>query len=74
MNERYPLDQWLDGQVWELDTGVDFVEDVPTFRSGLRYWAKLLYGKRITSRIGKRANDPGVEPRWADVLRIQAHK
>jgi len=51
MNERYPLDQWLDGRVWYLEQGTDYTEDTETFRSGLRYWAKTLHGVKIRSQM-----------------------
>lgn len=30
---RYPWNQWLDGKTWRLTPGVDFVVEIPVFRS-----------------------------------------
>jgi hypothetical protein len=75
MNERYPLDQWLDGQVWRLVQGEDFTEDIATFRSGLRHWAKTLYSKSLrssTSHNPATYGQPGFDPRIKTVLTVQA--
>lgn len=75
MNERYPLDQWLDGQVWFLVQGEDFTEDVATFRSGLRHWAKVLYNKSLRSKKGYRPdslNQPGFNFTVPTAITIQA--
>ena len=75
MNERYPLDQWLDGQVWYLEQGTDFTEDVDTFRSGLRHWAKTLYRSRLRSHSSHRRgslHEPGFDLRVKTAITIQA--
>lgn len=75
MNERYPLDQWLDGQVWYLEQGTDFTEDVATLRSGLRHWAKTLYGSRLRTHMSHRRDafrEPGFNHRIKTAITIQA--
>lgn len=47
---RYPWDQWLDGDVWELTPGKDFTISVASFRSGAFYNAKIRGMKIRTAR------------------------
>lgn len=60
MNERYPLDQWLDGQVWSLTQGTDFTETVPNMRSGLRHWAKQYGAKLRTHSLRPQEGPPAL--------------
>lgn len=58
---KYPLAQWLDGQVWELTQGVDF-EDYDKFRS-----AAYNYGRRVHLNVCIRKTGP-------DTIAMQAVK
>lgn len=58
---RYPWDQWLDGQTWELTPGEDFGTSVATFRRvlhsaatarGRKYITRLNDGKLYIQAIG----------------------
>lgn len=62
-SSRYPWDEWLDGDVWELVHGEDFKGRPNTFRSNARNQAKRRNGK-IRARILK-------EEGQADKLYIQ---
>lgn len=61
MAERYPLSDWLDGQIWELEAGADFTETIPNFRSGLRHWAKA-HGARLRTSVMRRIDRSGETP------------
>lgn len=51
-NYKYPLSQWLDGQVWELTQGVDY-EDFNKFRS-----AAYAFGSRHHLNVCIRKTGP----------------
>jgi hypothetical protein len=51
--ERYPLSDWFDGDIWQLEPGIDFTENLPTIRSALRYWAYQVYQGTIRTRVVK---------------------
>jgi hypothetical protein len=57
-SSRYPWEEWLDGDVWELAQGEDFKGKSNAFRSNARSRAKKRGGK-IRARILK--EDGGVE-------------
>lgn len=38
----YDWDNWLDGQVWELEKGVDFHVVIPSFRNSASYAARKI--------------------------------
>jgi len=75
MDERYPLDDWFDGQIWLLEQGVDFTENVPTFRAGLRYWARTLHQVRLRTQTRYRKGDhlsPTFDPKIKTAIVVQA--
>jgi hypothetical protein len=47
---RYPWNQWLDGNIWELTHGLDFVVDVKTLRV-LCYFAAKRRRKKVRTKI-----------------------
>ena len=48
---RYPWDEWLDGNVWELVHGDDFTAKPSTFRSIASGQAKKRGGKMRTRSV-----------------------
>lgn len=50
----YDWDSWLDGQIWELEEGVDFKVSVPSFRTLLCMTAKKRGKKTKTSLVDKK--------------------
>ena len=54
--QRYPVDQWFDGSVWELTKGVDFTCKVQSLRTALQAHAKKTHGSLRTALMedGKR--------------------
>jgi hypothetical protein len=47
---KYPWEDWLDGDIWELTQGKDFKGRATTFRSNARSQAKRRGGK-LRARI-----------------------
>ena len=58
-NTRYPWDQWLDGNIWELTKGSDLAQDSEHSRAQVYIAARNRGKKARTTRAG-------------DVLHIQA--
>jgi hypothetical protein len=50
---RYPLHDWLNGGIWELEEGVDFSEPLKQFRQALYYWTRAEYQK-LRTKIERR--------------------
>lgn len=48
---RYPWDQWLDGQVWELVSGEDFTAKPPTLKANAQLQAKKRNGRVRTRQF-----------------------
>jgi hypothetical protein len=49
---RYPWDEWLDGNIWQLTKGDDFPSDAYNFRNGAINAARRKGLKVRTSRSG----------------------
>lgn len=55
---RYPWDEWLDGNVWELVSGEDYTAKSPTFRANAQLQAKKRSGRvrtKATESNGREA-------------------
>jgi hypothetical protein len=61
---KYPWDQWLDGQVWELAQGVDFQTDANAMRSVV-YLAAKRVGVKV--RVGV---DKGNGLMWVEATEV----
>lgn len=51
-HERYPWEQWFDGQLWELTKGADFKTEPASFRSAAFLQAKRRDIKLRTRVVG----------------------
>ena len=56
---RYPWEEWLDGDVWELSLGQDIKSNPRTFRSSAITQAKQRGGKVRTRLVKTAPDDPG---------------
>ena len=52
--QRYPWEQWLDGQIWELTRGEDFSSKPETFRRSVYLAAERIDKKVLTRVMGDR--------------------
>lgn len=48
-SRKYPWEEWLDGRVWELVPGEDFVVTIASFLS-LAHWQAKRRGVSLTTR------------------------
>jgi hypothetical protein len=62
---RYPWDEWLDGNVWELVRGEDFQAKLTTFRANAQGQAK---------KRGGRVRSKAADADGRDTLVIQFHR
>lgn len=49
-NNRYPWDQWADGQIWEARQGEDFDVSLKSFRQYIVVWAAR-HGRHATTEV-----------------------
>lgn len=52
--EKYPYDEWLDGQPWELTEGEDFEVSKASFMTSMRGAAKKR-DLKLRSRVGEKS-------------------
>lgn len=51
--EKYPWNDWFNGNVWKLKPGEDFVVDLRSFRSAI-YMAAKRYGYRVKTHVTRK--------------------
>lgn len=51
--EKYPWDEWFNGNVWKLKPGEDFVVGLRSFRSAI-YMAAKRYGYRVKTHVTRK--------------------
>jgi len=54
---RYPWDEWLNGEVWQLFKGEDYTAKTPTILSNARIQAKRLGGSVRTRTLEEQGRE-----------------
>lgn len=54
VRNKYPWDTWLNGKVWELEAGEDFVVKLDSFKGAALAAARSRNGKLRTARRGEK--------------------